>query len=152
METKRKKRNRLFVDQLDTVGLVDKGDDPMARIVFTKARERLELDTLVQELQEKVSAWMFARQGRPGPVSRDVGTVRILASNPELFKEIERLASTDALHKAAEVRPGVERRAGVDSVVATLSQGLAPGDGRLGMMLCERHFPALMKRWRGVES
>lgn len=34
-----KKRNRLFVDMIDTVGLVDKGDDPKARIVFLKRAE-----------------------------------------------------------------------------------------------------------------
>ena len=152
MTTRRRKKNRLFVDEIDTVGLVDKGDDPMARIVFTKARERLELDTLVQELQGLVSDWMHSRHDRPGPVSRDVATVRVLQANPELFEEIETLASRDALHKSKSVRPGVERRAGVDSTVTTLSKGLAPGDPRLGMQLVQRHFPRLYGRWRGVES
>ena len=33
----RKKKQRLFVEHVDTVGLVDKGDDPEAQIVFLKA-------------------------------------------------------------------------------------------------------------------
>ena len=164
MTTRRRKKNRLFVDEIDTVGLVDKGDDPEARIVFLKRAEtegemkkreqgeRLKLDAAVAQLQDLVSAWMHERQGRPGPVSRDVGTVRILQANPGLFEEISRLAATDALHKAKAVRPGVEERAGVDGTVSMLSKGLAPGDPRLGMQLVQRHFPALHRRWQGLEK
>lgn len=37
-----KRRNRLFVDSVQTVGLVDKGDDPQARVVFMKAGDAAE--------------------------------------------------------------------------------------------------------------
>jgi len=154
-----KKRNRLFVDQVDTVGLVDKGDDPEARIVFLKAREEdvekkrnLALEAALAELRDLTDQWMFDRQGVVGGVVRDIGVARVLSGNKELHQLIESLASRDAIHKAQTVRPGVERRAGVDSVVATLSKGLAPGDPRLGMQLLSKHFPKLHSRWMGLES
>jgi hypothetical protein len=152
----RKKKQRLFVDEIDTVGLVDKGDDPEARIVFLKAKtegnRNLALEAALFELQDKVSAWMHLRQGRPGPVSRDVGTARVLAAEPDLHAKIERLAAADALHKAAHLPPQVEKRKSADGAVAELSRALAPGDPRLGLRLVAKHFPKLHGRWLGVES
>ena len=156
--TTRKKRNRLFVDQLDTVGLVDKGDDPEARIVFLKRAEgdmekkrNLALEAALAELRDLTDRWMFERQGA-GPTVRDIAVARILAGNPELHQLVESLASRDAVHKSKSVRPGVERRAGVDATVSMLAKGLAPGDPRLGMLLVQKHFPKLHSRWMGLES
>jgi hypothetical protein len=162
MATRKKKRNRLFVDEIATVGLVDKGDDPQASIVFLKREQQgggvlekdrnLALESALFELQDKVSDWMHARQGRPGPVSRDVGTARVLAAEPDLHAKIERLAAADALHKSEHLPPQVERRKAADGAVTELSRALAPGDPRLGLRLVAKHFPKLHARWLGVES
>ena len=162
MAKPRRKLRRLFIEEVATVGLVDKGDDPLARIVFLKKRGRSEeevekarnlaLERALADLRDLTDQWMAARAGVPGPIARDVGLARVLAANPALHRKIEQLAAKDSLHKFARLPLRAMKRKSADEAVAALSKALAPGDPRLGIKLCERHFPALMNRWRGLED
>lgn len=164
--TTSKKRHRLFVDQLDTVGLVDKGDDPEARIVFLKREEDVDkkqtvrpppgagqnekLEEALRELRDLADKFFYDRQNVAGNIVRDVAIARVLAANTELHARLESLASKDWLHKAAAVRSDVEGRMSMDSTVAELSKALGGDDRKLGLRLVARHFPRLHSRWQGT--
>jgi hypothetical protein len=154
--TTRRRRSRLWVDSLDTVGIVDKGDDPAAQIVFMKARgisKQGTLEQLVLQLREQVSGLMQSHQGDLAAAGnvRDLAICRVLAGNPDLHQAIEAAARGASLEKAKAANPLVAKRQSADEAVTALSRALAPGDPKLGVRLVAKHFPELHARWLGVD-
>lgn len=65
-----------------------------------------DLDAAIKELRVLVSSELRSRHDRPGPISRDVMTARVLMQHPDLHERIESLTSADELHKARAIAPG----------------------------------------------
>ena len=162
----RKKKNRLFVEEIDTIGLVDKGDDPEALIVFTKREGKgtmpkrkkpvmkasQTLRELLLELRRKVDELMISSQGNIEGRARDEAVCQVLANEPSLHGAIEIAAGRTVVEKVEEAPPGAPEFASVDKIVTEISKTMLPNDPRGGLQLCGHYFPGLMKRWRGIPA
>jgi len=109
----------------------------------------VELQTALDVLTDEVDKRMKDLHGGDGPVSREVVVAQVLRRHPSLHDRILRTAADDPVHKRLG-RMGT--KVAVDKAVAAVSRSLAPDYPRMGMALAERHFPRLMKRWRGLPA